>query len=168
MTIVVPGDLLQSRPPEPWQHAGDPNPRIAAFVRRLFRYRDDVLAYYPWVPLSTGRRATPIGALLVLWHRWDQMRGACPRCGDWAVGVRFGAGLSCGGVVGYCTACGLRVKRTFGGGIGSVVQRVKVCLNDTPFTLAFDGFGWWFEDGLHAAFAVLAELGASGAGGGAP
>ena len=105
---------------------------LRELLRALYRHRDAVLAYYPHVPLTKER--TPVGALILLWERWDYVRGHCPKCRSVVLGVSFGGLLSCGSVTGCCLGCARLVSR-FIGGAGLIQSAIHKFLHDTPYRL---------------------------------
>lgn len=116
-----------------------------------------------------------MAALLLLWERWDYMRGPCPRCGSQALGVGFNGFLSTGSVAGHCLRCARGVTRDIGG-IGTIVTCLRACLGDTPYRLwpggcefrptrrgeiVYGGWGWSLGPLPPGIVAVLQELGAN-------
>ena len=159
----------------PWQAHAQRDAGLSKLLRALYRNRRDVLAFYPRVPLadeSTGG-STPVAALLLLWERWDYLRGACPACGSMALGMSFGGLLTVGAVTGCCLGCARFVTRHIGG-VGPILSSVNEGLQDTPYRLTlaarpappgngeitYGGWGWALPPRLAALEAVLQELGA--------
>ena len=143
---------------------------LRELLRALYRHRDAVLAYYPHVPLTKER--TPVGALILLWERWDYVRGHCPKCRSVVLGVSFGGLLSCGSVTGCCLGCARLVSR-FIGGAGPIQSAIHKFLHDTPYRLTltaqlpppadageftYGGWGWSLPRKLPELEAVLQEL----------
>jgi hypothetical protein len=125
-------------PPYPWQALGHRNAGTARLLRALLEHRRELVRWYPHIPLTTSPdgQATPLAALLVLWDRWDYLRGPCPRCGNWALGVSVAGSVSIGRVAGHCVRCGEAVSRFVPGGLAhtkaSVHGRSRVQLVSTP------------------------------------
>src|SRR2546430_3384377 len=93
--------------PPSWRAHARHDADLSRLLGALSRRRRDVLVCYPRVPLAdeaTGT-TTPLAALLLLWERWEYLRGACPACGSVALGVSFGGLLSVGSVTGCCLGC---------------------------------------------------------------
>jgi hypothetical protein len=130
----------------------------------MLEHRREILRWYPHIPLSTSPEgpATPVAALLLLWDRWDYVRGPCPRCGNWALGVSVAGSFSIGRVAGHCSGCGEAVSRFVPGGLALTKACVQRVLADSPYQIEFTDWGWCLRDIPSGLVAVLKELGATG------
>jgi hypothetical protein len=157
----------------PWRIHLRRDAALRRLLRALYQHRDDVLACYPHVPLTdeTSPERTAVSALILLWERWDYLRGSCPACGSDALGVAFGGLLSCGQITGCCLGCARFVSR-FIGGAGLIQSAINDRLSDTPYRLTlstravppggqalYGGWGWSLPRRVPALEAVLQELG---------
>ena len=157
--------------PPSWRLHLRRDPPLRQLLRALYRHRGALLAHYPHVPLTPER--TSLGALILLWERWDYVRGRCPKCRAVVLGVTFGGLLSCGSVTGCCLGCARLVSR-FIGGAGLIQSAINERLRDTPYRLTltaqappadageftYGGWGWSLPGKLAELEAVLQELGA--------
>jgi hypothetical protein len=158
----------------PWRIHLRRDPVLRRLLRALYQHRDEVLACYPRVPLTdkTSPERTAVSALILLWERWDYLRGSCPGCGSDALGVAFGGLLSCGQLTGCCLGCARLVSR-FIGGAGLIQSAIHQRLCDTPYRLTltaqapppadagqftYGGWGWSLPRKLPALEAMLQEL----------
>jgi hypothetical protein len=128
-------------------------------LRALYGHRREVLAYYPAVPIADE---TEVAALILLWERWESLRGRCPACGSEVLGVAFGGLLSCGQITGCCLGCA-RLVSSFIGGAGLIQSAINERLHDTPYRLTltaqapppdadqftYGGWGWSLEAVLY-------------------
>ena len=146
---------------------------LRELLRALYRHRDALLAHHPHVRLTPER--TSVGALILLWERWDYLRGRCPKCRSVVLGVTFGGLLSCGSVTACCLGCARLVSRSIGG--AAVIQSaLHERPGDTPYRLTltaqapppadagqftYGGWGWSLPKKLPELEAVLQELGGS-------
>src|SRR5690606_42142216 len=89
-------------PPQPWECVPRLRPDMARLLSAMHRHRHALLAFYPLVPIAPPRwdhqHGAPVGALLLLWDRWDYARGQCPRCNGTAFATSWGGLLSSGSV----------------------------------------------------------------------
>lgn len=149
----------------PWLAQEVENPAMARLLRAMLEHRHDILRWYPWVSLATRKdqKPAPVAALLLLWERWDETRGLCPRCGEWALATQIGGGFSGGLILGFCTLCALRVSRHTGG-IARITKQIAWCLQDSPYRLPLQGWpaGWCIDRIPDALVAALEEVGADG------
>jgi hypothetical protein len=151
-------------PPYPWLGRGHRNAGKARLLRAMLEHRSELVRWYPHIPLTTSPlgQATPAAALLVLWDRWDYLRGPCPRCGSWALGVSLAGSFSIGRVSGHCVGCGETVSRFVPGSLAHTKTFVQRVLADTPYQVQFADWGWCLCDNPRGLVAVLEELGATG------
>lgn len=149
------------------------DPALSRLLGRLYRHRAEVLACYPHVRIADEEsdERTSVGALILLWERWDYLRGSCPSCGCDVLGVAFGGLLSCGQITSCCLGCARLVSR-FIGGAGLIQSAIDERLSDTPYRLRlstravppgsqamYGGWGWSLPRKIPALEAVLQELG---------
>lgn len=151
-------------PPGPWKALASFAPERSRLVAALWRRRAELLSWYPLVPVGLpdhrDQRAAPVGALLLLWERWDYAQGTCPRCLAPAFGTSWGGMLSLGSVGGVCTVCGVVVTRYIGG-IGMVVEGIRNQLSGVLHGLGPRSYpgGWFLKGRCDTLIAVLQELG---------
>jgi hypothetical protein len=155
-------------PPQPWESAGGHNPDLAQLLAATWRQRSRLAAWYPWVPVTAATVASPftggwgafrVGAMVLLWSRWDYTRGACPECRGEGIGFTFAGGLSLAYVTGVCLSCGLVVHRT-AHRLGAVVSGIRQALQGTPYPVS--GSQTRAHSPPVALIASLAELGETG------
>ena len=146
------------------------DPALRRVLRALYEHRREVLAYYPAVPIADE---TAIAALILLWERWESLRGRCPECGSEVLGVGFGGLLSIGLITACCLGCARLVSHDIGGAT-TIQSAVTERLRDTPYRLTlmarpappntgqltYGGWGWSLSAALPELTAVLQELGA--------
>jgi len=148
--------------PDGWDGArGCYNRDLSRLLREMFKYREELLARYPWVPLPSDEpsTSTPLAALLLAWKRWDLLRGQCPECGALVLGTDFGGFLSIGLISGVCTRCALVVSRRIRG-IGEALQGARQSVGGTPYAMRFVRWHWGFRGIPAGLLAVLGEMGA--------
>ncbi len=113
--------------PPPWENCRGRNPDLARLFDAAWRQRRRLAAWYPWVPVTQARVASPFtggngpypaGALVLLWSGWDFLRRTCPECGCEGLCFAFAGNLSAGNVTGICRsgATVLRLWRRGGSG----------------------------------------------------
>ena len=153
-----------------WRVHAKRDPALRRLLRALYQHRREILAHYPAVPIADE---TEIAAIILLWERWESLRGRCPECGSDVLGVGLGGLLSIGVVTGCCLGCARLLSHDIGGA-PSIQSAVTDWLRDTPYRLtlmsrptppssgqlAYGGWGWGLSAALPELTAVLEELGA--------
>lgn len=161
--MTLPSSAIPSVPaPDVWSPLNRHDEQRASLLRPLFSYRQQILDLYPRVPLAAerGTASVPVAALLLLWERWNYLRGPCPNCGSDALGTSFGGLLSIGSVGGCCLGCASVVTRPVGG-MGVIARCLRAYLGDTPYRLWPDrSWAWSLSRLQRPIVAVLQELGA--------
>jgi hypothetical protein len=133
-------DWQTGNPEKNWYHPRGEGEAEAFAVRMVLRYRREL---DPWLHFPNGschrfgpeEKPMPIGALLLLWERWDFMTGRCARCGETIYGYTFWGEWHQYGITGCCIGCGITYCRSLSG-LERVNSFVSKHLDDTPFRLA--------------------------------
>ncbi|MDP8257204.1 MAG: hypothetical protein P9M14_15775 [Candidatus Alcyoniella australis] len=134
-----------------WSNEGRFSPEQAQILRACRCHQADLLQLDPWMPypqrscsfaFGEQARPLPIGALFLLWEQCPVFTTSCQHCGGSAWGVYFGGLLSVGGVVAYCSSCGLKHFNSLGG-FSFMANLVRPYLESTLFKIARMSYGGW-------------------------
>lgn len=145
-----------------WNATDRRDPTRARLVRAIWKHRDPMYACYRELRLPARPQPICLGALLLVWDRWEGSRGACPSCGS--LGLMTGAAgvVNVGSLNGVCIGCS-RILHRRTAGIVSAMNSIRSSLAGTLYDIPFVFSSGWSVGGKATGLvAALQEVGAEG------